>query len=418
MSGGKNKDFWRVLRPSAWPHPPRWMSFSTLIELEACPRRWALIAAEYSSAWKFRGYPSTPHLTALEGTVVHLSLEKITGALVRRGCPSLIDESAILTLRELGGYTTIIKSSLEQALLSYRENPRAAPVLDGIRQLLTSRVPELRIKVQKLLSRIRPNPGIARSEESVIHREGEGRQALQHGSHTEVHLQAPELGWRGAVDVLTLSTTQCEIRHFKTGTPKEEHKVQVWIYALLWARDGDLNPYGRLADKLVLSYDDKDIEVPAPTASTLRSLEDELKERTAAALADLKVAPPPARTGLENCGYCVVRHLCEEYWDWLIQQGSGNESEKGRYADIQIKLSSKHGPKSWDGMVENGPAMAAGKPILLRTDNVGLDLHPDQQVRMLNVYVSTVCAEDYVEHGSTLTVATMGSRSEMFLLSM
>lgn len=55
MFGGKNIDFWRVLRPTKWPEAPSWMSFATLIELEICPRRWALVAAEYSDIWNNRG---------------------------------------------------------------------------------------------------------------------------------------------------------------------------------------------------------------------------------------------------------------------------------------------------------------------------------------------------------------------------
>ena len=98
MSEGRNTDFWRVLSPTAWPEAPLWMSFSTLIELEICPRRWALTAAKYSNLWNNRAYPSVPQPSALEGTVVHLSLQKITGALVENSCPSLVDESAILTL--------------------------------------------------------------------------------------------------------------------------------------------------------------------------------------------------------------------------------------------------------------------------------------------------------------------------------
>lgn len=224
MSGGNNTDFWRVLRPTKWPEAPSWMSFSTLMELEICPRRWALVAAEYSDLWNNHGYPPIPQPSALEGTIVHLSLQKITGALVENGCSSLADESAILTLRQLGGFTAIIVDCLEQVLLSYRENPRAAPALDGIRARLTTRVPELRTRIQKFLSRIRPEPHTVIPGETVIHREGGPRHALQHGTYTEVLLQASELGWRGVADMLTLSTTHCEIRDFKTGAPKERFK--------------------------------------------------------------------------------------------------------------------------------------------------------------------------------------------------
>ncbi|MFH2056079.1 MAG: PD-(D/E)XK nuclease family protein [bacterium] len=419
MSGGRNTNFWRVLRPTAWPEAPLWMSFSALMELEVCPRRWALTTAEYSDLWNNRGYPSVTQPAALEGTVVHLSLQKITGALVENGCLSLADESAILTLRQLGGYTSIIMDSLARVLLPFRENPRAAPALDGIRTRLTARAPELRTRVQKFLSRIRPEPRAVVHGETVIHREETPRRhALQHGAYTEVLLQAPELGWRGVADMLILSATQCEIRDFKTGAPKEEHKAQLWTYALLWARDAGLNPSGRLADKLVLSYDAGDVEVPSPGASKLCSLEDEIKKRSTAAFVDLRSGNPQARTSLDNCMYCVVRHLCEEYWLWLMRHYPKSESAKRKHVDIQIKLSSRHGPNSWDGEVESGPTMKAGGPILLRTENLPFDLYPSQRLRLLNVYISMPDEEENNRNGHPLIVATMGSWSEVFQLSL
>lgn len=70
MSGQNNKSVWYISQPSAWPKAPRCMSFSTLSELEACPRRWALSVADYPHVWEKRGYPPRPQITALEGAVV------------------------------------------------------------------------------------------------------------------------------------------------------------------------------------------------------------------------------------------------------------------------------------------------------------------------------------------------------------
>jgi hypothetical protein len=417
MSGDENIDFWQVLCPTALPEAPVWMSFSTLIELEACPRRWSLATAEYPNLWNNRGYPAVPQPSALEGTIIHLGLQKITGALIENGCSSLADESAILTVKQLGGFTAIITDCLERALRPYRENPRAIPILDGICVRLTTRIPELRTRVQKLLSRIRPEPHTFVLGDTAIHPEGKPRHVLQHGTYTEVLLQSSKLGWRGVADMLTLSADSCEIRDFKTGTPKDEHKVQLWTYALLWSRDEDLNPSGRLADKLVLSYDESDIEIPSPDDSKLLSLEDEIKQRSATVRTGLQSGNPDARTSEENCIYCAVRHLCEEYWHWLTQQSPKDESTKGTYIDIQIKLSSQHGPTSWDGEVESGPAMKAGEPILLRTENLAFNLRPGHRLRLLNVHIRIPIEENGAENGHHVIVATMGSRSEVFLLS-
>ena len=416
MPGDINTSVWQVSSPSAWPEAPPWMSFSTLSDLEACPRRWALSAAKYPHLWEHRGYPRAPQLAALEGTVVHLTLQRITSAIVERGCPSLFDESAISTLRELGGYTAIILGSLERALLPYEGNPRAAPVLDGIRQRLAARVPELRSRVQRFLSRIHPESRAARPSGSTTHSKGEFRYQLQYGSHAEVELRASDLGWLGVADFLTLSTTSCKIRDFKTGASKQEHEFQLRTYALLWARDRDLNPSGRLADKLVLSYDGGDVEVLAPMADALSTLEDEIRERTAAALADLQTDPPEARPSQENCKYCAVRHLCEEYWQWHARLGRDSESPKGQFADLQIKLSSRHGPSSWDGVVECPSGPEVSRTILLRTANLRFALHPGQWLRLMNVHIS-MPDEEFTEDKRPPVVATMGASTEAFLLS-
>ena len=41
------KAHWRVLTPKTWPDPPAEMSVSAHAEIDECPRRWALGAAEY-----------------------------------------------------------------------------------------------------------------------------------------------------------------------------------------------------------------------------------------------------------------------------------------------------------------------------------------------------------------------------------
>ena len=417
MSAHWNRSFWSVLAPTAWPDALLWMSFSTLMELERCPRRWALSAAQYPDIWDKRGYPRPLQPAALEGTVVHLSLQKVASALVKRGCPSLSHESAVATLRELGGYTAVVLSSLEQALQSYEGNPRAALVLDGIRHRLTTRVPELRARVQRFLARIHPESRTDLSKMAVSHPTDESRRKLLHGSYAEVQLRADQLGWHGIADLLTISNEACEIREFKTGVSAQEHQFQLHIYALLWARDRDLNPNGRLATKLVLSYGEGDAELPAPGAEELCRLEDELQRRTAQVLADLQVAPPEARASQENCAYCPVRQLCEEYWPWYAQQYSSNESPRTGVMDVQIKLSGQHGPRSWDGVVESGPGLRIGGSILLRTANFPFDLHPGQRVRLLNVQ-KNVSEEEPIEEqrSDPPVVVTMCASSEAFLV--
>ena len=418
MVGSRNASLWTVVGPSAWPPAPPWMSFSTLLGLEACPRRWALGAADYPSVWNKRGYPHPLQPASLEGTIVHLCLQEVTAALVERGCPSLFHESAVAALRELGGLTAIVLRSLERVLRSYEGNPRAAAVLDGTRHRLAARAPGLRSSVQKRLLRIQLERRTGESVKAIAHPGGPFRRRLPHGSYSEVELRADGIGWHGIADLLTISGTRCEIRDFKTGASKPEHEFQLQVYALLWARDRQLNPDGRLAENLVLSYDTGDVDVPALDSENLHHLEDELRRRTAQALADLSVDPPRARPSSEDCVPCPVRQLCEEYWPWLARHGLGGESGSTSFGDLQIRLGAQHGPRSWDGVVESGPGLEGGGSVLLRTADLWVDLHPDQRLRVLNVHINVPDEKPGEGHwGDPAVVATMGTRSEVFLVT-
>ena len=392
------------------------MSFSTLSELEACPRRWALSVADYLHVWEKRGYPPRPQITALEGAVVHLALQKITHVLAKHGCTSLREACAFSALKELGGYTAIIAECIDCALHPYEGNPRAAPILDTARQRLSTRVPDFRIRVQKLLSRISLASSNGASLRATAHGINEYRHQLFHGSHAEVELQVPELDWHGVADLLTLTSGFCEIRDFKTGISKPQYEFQLRIYALLWSLDRNLNPSGRLADKLVISYDENDVEIPAPREDELRFLEDEIRRRTAVVLADLRLNPPDARPSQESCVYCSVRQLCEDYWKWNVREEKGGESPENQFTDLQIRLSARHGPASWDGIVEASSAIKVGWPILLRISKLLFELHPGQRLRILNLKISIYEKEQSGENNLPQIVATAGINTELFLM--
>jgi hypothetical protein len=414
MSRSNNTSFWLVSGPAVWPGAPRWMSFSTLSELQACPRRWALTSAEYPHLWGHSGYPRSPQLFTLEGTVVHLALQKITQSLADRRCHSLLHESAISVIKDLGGFTVIINDCLQRALRPYEENPRVAPVLEGIRRRLAAKVPELRSRVQILLSRIHLESS-SDGPCALTHHDGELRNQLPYGSYAEIELRVPELNWHGFADLLTISAVSSEIRDFKTGTYKEKHEAQLRTYALLWARDRNLNPSGRLAKKLVISYVENDLEVSAPNESDLCALEHELRKQTREVLAHLKVDPPEARPRQENCVCCSVRHLCEEYWQWLAGHKADDQSLKGQCSDLQIKLLSRHGPSSWDGVVKSSSVIEVGWPILLRISNIPFYLHTGQVIRLLNIYLG-VSEERLFQGEPSPAIATMGPNTQVFLI--
>ena len=77
------------------PAPPGFWSYSSLKEIDACPRRYALARASYPDLWDGPGYPQAPTLAALFGDVVHGALETIVKALAASGCESATAAGAV-----------------------------------------------------------------------------------------------------------------------------------------------------------------------------------------------------------------------------------------------------------------------------------------------------------------------------------
>ncbi len=389
------------------------MSFSTLADIEACPRRWSLSYAQYPELWNKRGYPRAVHSAAIEGSVVHLGLEKITRALTLKNCRSLREESAVSVLRSLGGISSVLTGCLNELFDGLRDNPRVAATVNDIRRDITARIPSLRVRVQRLLARVGFIPRL--TQVNVENKEATGgRYALQNGSFTEVRLIAGGIGWHGIADLLSLSDSDCEIRDFKTGAAKEAHKLQLRVYALLWFRDSELNPSGRLATKLVISYDTGDLQVTAPPINELEELERDLQARAQQAADAVRLDPPLARASTENCSMCSVRHLCADYWNWLPTQSDEQAASSGQFADVDLAIKRRHGPNSWECIVRTSAILRSGTPALLHAPHIPIDIAPGQVLRILNAHVA-LSAEDAGEDVQSRVVVTTIRTSEVFL---
>ena len=406
----------RAVGPGKWPSLPTEMTVTTLREVEACPRRWALSAASYPEIWDRPGYPPKIQLPRLAGSVVHLALETVTKQLARAGCRSVHDAGAITVMRELGGYTPIASDCVRRVLEPYEGNPRAAPVLDTARRALESQIPELRTRIQSLLCRVQLR--VATGDPEVRDSTLQPRRPLGPGAHTEVTLRAHDLGWVGRADLMTLSESECEIRDFKTGEESDEHPFQLRVYALLWWRDGELNPTARPADSLILSYQSGDVRVEPPTLADLEALERDILDRTGVAKSYVDANPPEARPGIETCRYCSVRHLCDDYWRPETQRRLAKEAQAiERFGDLELSIEGRHGPSSWDARVEVSRVAPVGRRLVLRTTSSETNLHVGDRVRVLDVRLVTATEDEGDDAGKReLSVATMSVVSEAFIV--
>lgn len=400
------KTHWRVVTPATWPAPPAEMSVSICAEIEECPRRWALSAAEYPEFWGGRGYPPKLQVAALAGSVVHLALQIIMKQLMRAGVPSLSDPSAPQVLRELGGYTRVVEECVERILKRYVDNPRAGALMEHAQRSLRGQVPTLRARVQSMLSRLRL-PKSAPSAPAASAPKSGGRPSrlpLVNGIHPEVEIRAKSIGWKGKVDLLVLGDDACEIADFKTGAADEAHKFQVRAYAVMWRLDHELNPSGRAVDRLVLAYDSQDVDVAPPSALEIDELGRELLARRQAAKTALAARPPSAHPNAETCRYCGVRQLCDAYWASATQV----VSDDGRFGDIELKITGRHGPTSWDAVVLRARDLPAKTPALLRLQQHD-EFKEGTRVRVLDGAIARDSEDD-----AAPAIVTLGVLSEAY----
>lgn len=401
-----DKTHWRVITPTTWPAPPTEMSASTHAEIEECPRRWALSSAEYPELWGGRGYPPKLQVAALAGSVVHLALEIITKQLTRAGVPSLSDPSAPQVLRALGGYTRVVEECVERILKRYNDNPRAGALMEHAQRTLRGQVPTLRARVQSMLSRIRLPKGAA-TPTALSTSKSSGpppRLPLANGTYPEVEVRAKSIGWKGKVDLLVLGDDACEITDFKTGAADEGHKFQVRAYAVMWRLDDELNPSERLVDRLVLAYESQDVDVAPPSASEIDDLSRELLARRQAAEAALAARPPSAHPSTESCRYCGVRQLCDAYWAGSSQA----VSDDGRFGDVELKITGRHGPTSWDAVVVRARDFPAKTTALLRLQQ------PDEFKAGARVRVLDGALARDPEDDSAPAIVTLSALSEAY----
>jgi hypothetical protein len=397
-------DAWTSRGPSAWPPPPREMSFSALSALEACPRQYALRNAEYPELWKRPGYPARVNLGALAGTVVHASLEEINMALSKSPDDPAKPSDAVTVMRGLGGYSGVVARAIEGALETLRQNPRAAPLMEHAARELRSQIPELRARVQRMLSCVRRGT----DERSAGPRGGRGSRApsaLPPGVHSEIRVSAPDLGWAGRLDLLIIDGTECAIVDFKTGAEDPRHAEQLRTYAVLWRHDKVLNPGGRLANKLTLTYGSGNHAVPAPDDGELGQLTQQLVARTNAAKSSLR-EPIEARVNPENCRHCQVRHMCIDYWRSPPPR-AGVDTQGP--VDAELMVGAKAGPNSWTCLVSSSTTGAAkGTPIVLQAPE--RPVHTGQTLRVLDAFLSAL------DDGGGTPVIALGRTAECYLV--
>ncbi len=364
--------------------------------------------ATYPQLWDRNGYPESPSIPSLVGEVVHKSLERVIEALAAGGCETADAPCGFEVMKGLGGYTSLIASSIEQRMATLEGNPRVKDHVGNLRQALLLRLPDMRQRVQSVVSMTEMLPRSPDAAPATM--QLDARSPLTEGSYAEVQLDVPGLGWTGRADLVTIRRSGCEIMDYKTGSREDDHPNQLRTYALLWNRDAKLNPSGSRAVRLTLRYPSGDEEVPAPGEADLLALEHDLVKRTETSAIELAKRPPPARPAAETCKGCPVRHLCSEYWDFMESRPlAKEEGSSPAFGDVEVEILSRHGSRSWVVSYRRGPG--SGGTAILRTMSESTVFSVYARQRILNAVIGID------EENPNTLVLTQTSLTEIFALN-
>ena len=393
------------------PDPPAFWSYSTLRDIEACPRHYALARASYPDLWTGLGYPQAPVVTALFGNVVHVGLDLIVKALVAAGCVSLKSQVAVAVLRDLGGYTGIAEKALAAQLGRFDGNPRVD--MERRRRLerqLSNLIPDARAQLQTYLARVtlvsgngRSAPYPRRGSGQVPARPAFGRRRARLAANPELVLASEELRLMGRIDLLIAKPDRADITDYKTGAEDLSHKEQLLTYAVLWSEDRVVNPDRIPVGTLTAFYPTREVVLDPPKPEVLARVREEVVARIESADSELVKSAPVARPG-EQCGMCHVRQLCDDYW--TTEVADPTTLRDGAWFDIEGTVDDRNGVKSW--WVTEVHTRAA---VLVRTLSPSVSLPPGRRVRLVGV--RRVVDPD--EPNSL--IVTLGGSSEVFLLA-
>ena len=388
-----------------WPAAPAMWSYSTLKEIEECPRRWMLSRATYPEVWDRHGYPRSPVAATIFGSVVHRVVEHLTNTLTGSDAVAASPQDVPGVLSALGGWQAIVERAVEAELARLQGNPRAtAGRIERLRIDLAARVPEAINLAKTFLGghELSAKRGRRSGLPSGGFAAPNSRRPVGVGIHPEHDLVADSLRLTGTIDRLVVHDDGATIIDFKTGLEDESHDDQVRVYALLWALDRETNPAGRLATELRVIYATSERSVSAPDRALLGALERDTADRVAAADRVTTAPPPVANPSESTCRYCSVRHMCGAYWSAV--RPSPRDAPVDAWLDVEAVPVRPNGSRSWLATSVSEPATE----LLVRTITTDVAFPIGQRSRILGVKRS-----DNVE-GTERPVISMTPSSEWY----
>ena len=334
--------------PSAWPEPPGRFSFSSLATIDICPLQWQLVHGRYGNLQRF---PARPHPAAVEGDIVHKTLDILFKSLALAGLPAFGTGEF---RKEVAGVD--VRATVDRLVAEHEArlvtHPRGAGfrLRVGQQQLVNQVIRLFRSEYAKATATpSTPSEG----RPSMAPKTLSGPQLLDlvraRGALSELHLEHPSFPFVGIIDLVRTAGDGIVVLDFKTGEPKQTHEAQVLVYGILWWRKTGQPPV-----RVEVRYPSgaKALEVDE---QALEHGERELGRRIEALGAALSQPLASARLG-DHCRYCDVRQFCDAYWKKGPDSTALKKAKKRESIDIEITVD---GPPSSNGFAaksRNGAA--------------------------------------------------------------
>jgi CRISPR/Cas system-associated exonuclease Cas4 (RecB family) len=316
--------FYELEVPTVWAALPERYSFSSLQTIDACPRKWQLLHSKWGEHSRF---PQRQHPKAQEGMIVHEALKLLMRALGQRGLPTIGSAAFQLAIADVDFWEYFARE-VDRWNTNLARHPRSGPyffIRTSPRELANRAIRIFREQYKPTDVDVAPSPKSVRAEAESF----DLLLRLQmRGTLSELEISHPDLPFHGIIDLVEIRHGEVLVIDYKTGAEKEEHKLQLQLYGVLWWRRSGVRPA-----RLVVQYLNARKEFPSSEAELLAA-ERNLQERIHNARRLLADKPAEAHPG-KDCRYCPVRARCEA--GWRVYQASLDQPSAGT-TDIELSV--------------------------------------------------------------------------------
>jgi hypothetical protein len=334
--------------PTQWVEPPSVFSYSSLTQIERCPLKWQLIHSSYGS---YRHFPARLNPAAVEGDIVHRSLDQLFKSFTLCGLPEIGTTKFKEFVKEFNLYRFVLESVEEyNDFISRHPRSTGFRLSSNIQQLVNKIIRFFRAEYPQICATHKGALPIKRAKRAYTESESQiGTKLLsslkKQGSLSEVSIMDEQLRFQGIIDFLWSDAKGTIIADFKTGKPHSEHRKQIIYYAVLWWRYTGDKPF-RIEVRYYNSVDPLHVD-----EESLKQAEQDLNKSIKSSISVLSKMPAEARIG-DHCRYCDVRQFCELYWESTIDPKKSRENTTS--VDMEVRINDDPSANGFEGKGKNG----------------------------------------------------------------